>query len=211
MNKQKLVAIGTVVIFVGSILGYALMFSPLETAPQGETIPSNYYRVIPGIDLSGLSEEQRALATRKMNEEPCTCGCPYGSIAECRNLDPTCQTSIALGMAIVEGIRGEAKRTQTEEESMHIDSDEDGVIDGEEQRLGLNFTNPDTDGDGIMDGEELELGTNPIKAETTEDINALRYALANLRVAGLISQEEYLEKDKNYQKAIEIRENKTGG
>jgi hypothetical protein len=154
MNKQKLVAIGAVVIFVGSILGYALMFSPYGTTSQ-------------------------------------------------RNVEETRQplpTEIPL-----------QQNVSNESLDLDIDSDEDGVTDGEEQRLGLNFTNPDTDGDGIMDGEELELGTNPIKAETAENINALRYALVNLRMAGLISHEEYLEKDKNYQKAIEILENKTGG
>ena len=42
-----------------------------------------------------------------------------------------------------------------------IDSDSDGISDGDEITLGLNPLNEDTDGDGIIDGYEIIAGLNP--------------------------------------------------
>lgn len=42
-----------------------------------------------------------------------------------------------------------------------IDSDKDGIVEGDELFFGLDPLNPDTDGDGFKDSEELTLGTNP--------------------------------------------------
>ncbi|WP_435317463.1 hypothetical protein [Haloarchaeobius sp. TZWSO28] len=50
-----------------------------------------------------------------------------------------------------------------------LDSDDDGLTDAEENRLGLNRLNPDTDGDGIDDQTERELGTDPTKKDTDGD------------------------------------------
>ena len=43
-----------------------------------------------------------------------------------------------------------------------IDSDEDGLSDDMEKKLGTDINNPDTDGDGHMDGVEMESGYNPL-------------------------------------------------
>jgi Bacterial TSP3 repeat len=43
-----------------------------------------------------------------------------------------------------------------------IDNDQDGVINLEEYRLGLDPHNPDSDGDGYRDGYEIQMGTNPL-------------------------------------------------
>ncbi len=43
-----------------------------------------------------------------------------------------------------------------------VDSDGDGLLDSEEERLGTNPKKPDTDGDGRSDGVEVELGTDPL-------------------------------------------------
>jgi hypothetical protein len=43
------------------------------------------------------------------------------------------------------------------------DSDEDGLSDVEELRIGTNLSNPNTDGDRYSDGEEIKLGKNPLK------------------------------------------------
>lgn len=51
-----------------------------------------------------------------------------------------------------------------------IDSDGDGVYDGEELNYTTNPFNTDTDGDGLNDYEEIKnLGTNPTEADTDRD------------------------------------------
>ena len=50
-----------------------------------------------------------------------------------------------------------------------IDSDSDGISDGDEIALGLNPLNEDTDGDGIIDGYELISGLNPKRQCTDEN------------------------------------------
>ncbi len=45
------------------------------------------------------------------------------------------------------------------------DSDNDGLSDEEEAKLGTDYLNPDTDGDGRNDGEEVKAGTDPLKAD----------------------------------------------
>ncbi len=43
-----------------------------------------------------------------------------------------------------------------------VDTDNDGLTDGQEGVLGTDPNNPDTDGDGIQDGEEVTNGTDPL-------------------------------------------------
>ncbi len=45
-----------------------------------------------------------------------------------------------------------------------VDSDGDGLTDGQEAELGTDPFNPDTDGDGINDGDEVANGTDPLDA-----------------------------------------------
>lgn len=47
------------------------------------------YDTLPGVDLSRLSDEQRALVIERANENPCTCGYGY-TLAECRHENPEC-------------------------------------------------------------------------------------------------------------------------
>ena len=49
------------------------------------------------------------------------------------------------------------------------DWDNDGILNGEEKRIGTNLQIEDTDGDGITDGQELELGTDPLNPDTDGD------------------------------------------
>lgn len=54
--------------------------------------------------------------------------------------------------------------------SSNRDSDEDGLLDRDEEKLGTNPDNPDTDGDGLKDGEEVTtFSTNPLNADTDGD------------------------------------------
>jgi thiol-disulfide isomerase/thioredoxin len=56
--------------------------------------------MLPGIDTSKLTPEQRAAALRKLNSETCDCGCKM-TLAQCRISDPACKTSKDRGAAIV--------------------------------------------------------------------------------------------------------------
>lgn len=47
---------------------------------------------LPGVDLSGLTPEQRTVALHRMNAETCACGCKY-TLAQCRIYDSACHVS----------------------------------------------------------------------------------------------------------------------
>lgn len=54
--------------------------------------------------------------------------------------------------------------------SIDPDSDDDGLLDGEEILLGTNPDDPDTDDDGLTDGQEvLTYGTDPLDTDTDDD------------------------------------------
>lgn len=48
--------------------------------------------MLPGVNTSSLTPEQRLLALHKFNAEACTCGCKL-TLAQCRIYDPACQIS----------------------------------------------------------------------------------------------------------------------
>lgn len=50
---------------------------------------------------------------------------------------------------------------QTASAAVMVDSDNDGLPDDMEKRIGTDPANPDTDSDGIKDGEEVKAGYNP--------------------------------------------------
>jgi thiol-disulfide isomerase/thioredoxin len=64
----------------------------LENAAQATSIP--------GVDLARLSPDRRAEALKRLNEEPCTCGCDL-MVARCRIEDPTCGISLPIARRIV--------------------------------------------------------------------------------------------------------------
>ncbi|RIV38137.1 DUF11 domain-containing protein, partial [Flagellimonas lutimaris] len=57
-----------------------------------------------------------------------------------------------------------------------VDSDGDGLSDGEEATLGTNPDNPDTDGDGLTDGEEVlvidDISTTAVPENATDPLDA---------------------------------------
>ncbi len=59
---------------------------------------------LPGVDMAGLSPDQRAAALTILREESCNCGCSM-KIAECRFADPQCGYSRALAAAVVKQLR----------------------------------------------------------------------------------------------------------
>lgn len=50
-----------------------------------------------------------------------------------------------------------------------VDSDGDGLFDGQEADLGTDPGSEDSDLDGLHDGEEVDLGTDPLAEDTDED------------------------------------------
>ena len=50
------------------------------------------------------------------------------------------------------------------------DSDQDGLLDGQEITLATDPLDPDTDGDGILDGDEISFGLDPLVANTTTTV-----------------------------------------
>ena len=48
--------------------------------------------MLPGVDMSKLTPEQRMAALHKLNAEACDCGCRY-TLAQCRIYDPACNIS----------------------------------------------------------------------------------------------------------------------
>ena len=49
-------------------------------------------KMLPGVDMTNLSPDQRAAALHKFNAESCDCGCKF-TLAQCRIYDPACQIS----------------------------------------------------------------------------------------------------------------------
>jgi protein-disulfide isomerase len=59
---------------------------------------------LPGIDLSGLSAQQKSAVLKILRDKGCSCGCNM-KLAECRMLDPNCSFSKGLASVIVDAIR----------------------------------------------------------------------------------------------------------
>jgi cytochrome c biogenesis protein CcmG, thiol:disulfide interchange protein DsbE len=59
--------------------------------------------MLPGVDTSGLSPDQRNAALHKFNAESCSCGCKF-TLAQCRIYDPACQMSKDRTAAIVKEV-----------------------------------------------------------------------------------------------------------
>jgi len=71
-------------------------------------------KILPGVDMSALSPEQREAALRKFNAESCTCGCKF-TLAQCRIYDPACLISQQRTAALIKEIS--AKETAPPKET----------------------------------------------------------------------------------------------
>ena len=81
--------------------------------------------------FAGLTPAQRYTALKVLNETPCDCGCPHGSIAKCKKDDPACprgpqwvQQTVAMvkdgkdAAAIVAAVKKPAPTPQAPEPSV---------------------------------------------------------------------------------------------
>ena len=59
---------------------------------------------VPGLNLAALTPDQRTAALKRLNEEPCGCGCGM-SIAACRINDSTCAISPPLAQKVVDEVK----------------------------------------------------------------------------------------------------------
>ena len=70
----------------------------------------------------------------------------------------------------VSGSDKEADQQQTEEPEPIVDTDEDGLTDIEELRLGTNPARVDTDFDGLSDWDEVKsFKTDPVNSDSDGD------------------------------------------
>ncbi len=53
--------------------------------------------------------------------------------------------------------------------AVDVDSDQDGLSDGQEAELGTDPVNPDSDADGLLDGAEVTAGTDPLLYDSDGD------------------------------------------
>ena len=61
---------------------------------------------LPGVDLSGLTPEQKKAALHRLNAESCTCGCAL-TLSQCRVNDTECPVSGDMAAKVVkEVVRG---------------------------------------------------------------------------------------------------------
>jgi len=63
------------------------------------------FKSMPEIDLASFTEEQQATILARANKEGCDCGCKM-TVAECRNDDTSCRTSVRLAKVIVDEVTG---------------------------------------------------------------------------------------------------------
>ncbi len=69
--------------------------------------------MLPGVDTSKLTPEQRLVALHKFNAESCTCGCQL-TLAQCRINDPLCNLSKERAAAMIEEIYAAGEKTKAE-------------------------------------------------------------------------------------------------
>jgi thiol-disulfide isomerase/thioredoxin len=69
--------------------------------------------LLPGVNTSGLTAEQRTVALHKFNAETCNCGCNL-TLAQCRIYDPACKTSLDRTAAIVREVSAVQEKAKPE-------------------------------------------------------------------------------------------------
>lgn len=67
--------------------------------------------MLPGVNTTGLTPEQRAVALRKFNQETCDCGCKL-TLAQCRIYDPPCKLSRDRAAEIVKEVAEADEKTK---------------------------------------------------------------------------------------------------
>jgi len=91
---------------VRALLGLPVS-APIETfSDTGQIFLKNAARAteLPGVDMKGLTPEQKTAVLKRLNSESCTCGCKL-TIAQCRMNDTSCAISTKLAAEIVNEVK----------------------------------------------------------------------------------------------------------
>ena len=84
--------------------------TPTAAAPAGTPteLPASWIKAeeIGAADaVAGLTPQQKYLVMKVMNEKPCDCGCPHGSVAKCKKDDPGCPRAPQILAGAVEAAK----------------------------------------------------------------------------------------------------------
>jgi thiol-disulfide isomerase/thioredoxin len=71
-------------------------------------------KILPGVDMTKLSPEQRDAALHKFNAETCTCGCKF-TLAQCRIYDAACQISQRRTAEIIKELSKQESKQPTKD------------------------------------------------------------------------------------------------
>jgi peroxiredoxin len=91
---------------IRSLLGLAPEV-PVETfVDTGQVFLKNAANAteLPGVDMAGLTPEQKKTVLHRMNAESCTCGCKL-TLSECRINDSSCPVSISIAAKVVNEVK----------------------------------------------------------------------------------------------------------
>jgi thiol-disulfide isomerase/thioredoxin len=91
---------------VRALLGLPVSATIETFADTGQIFLKNAARAteLPGVDMKGLTPEQRTAVLKRLNSESCTCGCKL-TIAQCRINDTSCAISTKLAAEIVNEVK----------------------------------------------------------------------------------------------------------
>ncbi len=110
--------LGLLAVLVWAIGPPRVNFTPAPLEPVTADCPRITRRFVPSNileirdpPLTGLTPEKRMRVLRRMNFEPCTCGC-NSSIAECRLNNPHCEVSKRLAERIIAEVQEEPASAQ---------------------------------------------------------------------------------------------------
>ena len=78
---------------------------PAPTNTASIEAVANYFTDLPGLDMSGLSNQQRQHLLHRVNSELCTCGCKHETLAFCFVNDPKCPKVKGLVNTVLDEIK----------------------------------------------------------------------------------------------------------
>lgn len=113
-QRQAIVLIALVLVLLIPVAVFLVLLRSDAGSARKRTPAKAYYDSLPGIELAGLSQTQREKLIDRCNRESCPCGC-HLTIAQCRNVDSRCRTSVKIAELLIEKIKLES-RTETVEE-----------------------------------------------------------------------------------------------
>jgi thiol-disulfide isomerase/thioredoxin len=90
------------------VLSHLSSAAVVEIVPDtGQVLIANaaYATEIPGVDLKGVTPDQKEAILKRLNTEKCTCGCDR-TLAQCRIEDPACQTSLPAAKKVAAEVVG---------------------------------------------------------------------------------------------------------